>query len=116
MAVAVNVVVMEEGDITGEGRKLVLIEETKTVSDALKVSEVVVNFRVTRVTRGCVGSWLMTEDCGKPDALERCSINIDKLGASPGDTPIFDMLVVWSINRPPGGFYIVSWFGRTRAC
>jgi hypothetical protein len=54
MAVAVNVVVMEEGDITGEGRKLVLIEETKTVSDALKVSEVVVNFRVTRVVRvGC---------------------------------------------------------------
>ncbi|NLJ60685.1 MAG: hypothetical protein GX338_07055 [Firmicutes bacterium] len=51
MAVAVNAVVIEEGDITGEGRKLVLIEETKTVSDAIKISEVVVKFRVTRLVR-----------------------------------------------------------------
>ena len=51
MAVAVNAVVIEEGDITGEGRKLVLIEETKTVSDAIKVSEVVAKFRVTRLVR-----------------------------------------------------------------
>jgi len=42
MAVAANARVIEEGDITGEGRKPVLIEETKTVSDAIKVSEVVV--------------------------------------------------------------------------
>ena len=51
MAVAANARVIEEGDITGEGRKPVLIEETKTVSDAIKVSEGVVNFRVTQVIR-----------------------------------------------------------------
>ncbi len=51
MVVAGNTRVIEEGDITGEGRKLVLIEETKTVSDAIKVSEVVAHCRVTRMVR-----------------------------------------------------------------
>ena len=51
MAVAVNAGVIEEGIITGEGRKLVLIEEAKTVSDVIKISEVVANFRVTRLVQ-----------------------------------------------------------------
>lgn len=58
---------------------------------------------------------LTCTDLENPMPPKRCGINMDKRGASPDDTRIDDVPVVWTINRPPGGFCIGSWFGRTTA-
>lgn len=41
-------------------------------------------------------------------------INIDRLGAHPGDDWIDDVLVVWVATAPEGGSVIVGWYQHAR--
>lgn len=41
-------------------------------------------------------------------------VNLRKLGASPGDTKVDDILVVWTATHPDGGRYIIGWYDGAR--